>query len=664
MSSSERSGFRPDIEGLRGLAVLIVVLFHCGAPWFSGGFIGVDVFFVLSGYLITGLLIAEIDKKASLSLLQFYARRMRRLLPACAVTLIVTMLLSVLILAPNETKFAGRAARATALYLSNVFFGINAADYFGSDVETNPMLHTWSLAVEEQFYMCWPLLIMLGIQKLRSMKALAIILSGLTVASLFISIWATAHGGTFAFYQLPARAWEFGIGGLAVLSAKRKSTTAPAYMYLVSGCVGLGTILAASYWIRNGDNFPGWIALFPVLGTVVALIAGDELPGRGVGILLNSAPLQFLGKLSYSWYLWHWPVLVLTEALKPGIGVIGKLVAAGLSLLLATATHLLIENPIRFHPFLIKRPWWTISMGAALTALSFGTGSASLEIADHQANHPEMKRIMAAVEDVSRMPRGQCVALRNSSDVKICNFGATDPSRHLVLFGDSHAIQWFNPLETIARKRGWRLTTIVKSGCPATDIRPRDTREGYAEACVEWREKAFRLIENIHPDIVLMGSATMNVGNADEGRSQERISTDEWQHGTRRALHRLSGCAEAVAILRDNPLSLVDIPTCLARSVRSDWFPRNSCDMVPESSLNPSVFESEKAAAHSLKNAYLIDMTDQICGDKRCSAIQNDVIIYRDNNHLTGAYADTLHSVLEMRLMSIIRPDLNVLDRN
>src|SRR5690349_18401435 len=293
--------FRTDIEGLRGIAVLIVVAYHCRVPGFSGGFVGVDVFFVLSGYLITGLLVAEIQKTSRLNLLQFYARRARRLLPASALALMVTLLIGAVILAPNELSFAGRAGRATALYMSNIFFAINAADYFAPDVETNPMLHTWSLAVEEQFYLVWPLLIILGLQLWRSKKSLVAVLAALTLASLAISVWFTARGGTFAFYELPARAWEFGIGGLAVL-LPRGALKLPARGWLALAWVGVLAILSSGYFLSGDGRFPGWIALIPVLGTVAAMVAGAEQPHRGVGALLDSAPLQMFGTLSYSWY--------------------------------------------------------------------------------------------------------------------------------------------------------------------------------------------------------------------------------------------------------------------------------------------------------------------------------------------------------------------------
>ena len=318
--NSRSSIFRPDIEGLRGIAVLIVVLFHCGVPGFTGGFAGVDVFFVLSGYLITGLLVNEVQKTSRLNLSNFYARRVRRLLPASALTLVVTLLMASVILAPQELMFTGRAARATALYVSNIFFAINGADYFAPEVKSNPLLHTWSLAVEEQFYLFWPLLIIVGLQLWRSKRALLAVLSALTIMSLAASVWFTARGGTFAFYELPARAWEFGIGGLAVL-LPRGILKLSSRWWAGFGWLGIFAIVGSAYFIRGTADFPGWIALFPVLGTTLALVAGAEQPHRGASILLDTAPLQMLGLLSYSWYLWHWPFLVFSKAILPGISV-------------------------------------------------------------------------------------------------------------------------------------------------------------------------------------------------------------------------------------------------------------------------------------------------------------------------------------------------------
>lgn len=647
------AGYRPDIEGLRGIAVLIVVAFHCRVPGLAGGFVGVDVFFALSGYLITGLLVAEVRKTSRLNLAAFYARRARRLLPAAALTLVVTLLIGALVLAPQELAFAGRAARATALYLSNMFFAVNAADYFAPNVETNPMLHTWSLAVEEQFYLFWPLLIVLGLQFWRSTRALAMLLSGLTLVSLAACLWLTANAGTFAFYGLPARAWEFGLGGLAVL-LPRRALRIPAAGWLVIGWLGVLVILVSGSLISPGPGFPGWVALMPVLGTVVALIAGFELPVRGVGVLLGSGPLQFVGTLSYSWYLWHWPVLVLSAALFPNIAMGGRIVAAALSLAAAAITHSLVENPIRFHPYLLNRAGLSLCLAAGVTVCSSGAALLAMRWADRLAHAPAMKNISAAVDDIADMPREDCVTLGDSPEVKPCVFGNPSAAVNWVLFGDSHAIQWFNPLRRMAGAHGWRLTTFVKSGCPGVDVSPPGTSPRFQASCAAWRAEAIRRILTLRPAMVIVGSATLCPGRNHGLGNAFAVSLDEWRKGTRRTLSYLAAGQLRVVALRDTPLPPFDVPTCLARSARHSWYPGGSCAVDRSMALDTEAFEAEKAAARGLPGVHLLDMTDVLCSGELCPVQQNGAIVYRDNNHLTGSFAASLTAILQARLLPIL----------
>jgi len=651
--NSRSSTFRPDIEGLRGIAVLIVVLFHCGIPGFSGGFVGVDVFFVLSGYLITGLLVSEVQKTSRLSLLQFYARRVRRLLPASALTLVVTLLIGAVILAPHELMFTGRAAKATALYVSNIFFSINAADYFAPDVKSNPLLHTWSLAVEEQFYLFWPLLIILGLQLWRSRKVLLVVLSGLTMISLAASIWFTAHGGTFAFYELPARAWEFGMGGLAVL-LPRGTLKLSSGWWSALGWLGILATLGSGHFIRGTDSFPGWIAIVPVGGTIAALVAGAEQPHRGAGILLDSAPLQTLGILSYSWYLWHWPFLVFSRALLPNISVAGKTAVAAASLAVAGVTHHFVENPIRYHAYLVKRAALSLYLAAAVTLCSLSAAFLSLRYAVRLANAPEMKTITAAVDDIATMPRQQCVSLGESPEVKTCVFGNVSAATDIVLFGDSHAIQWFDPLRSMSESHGWKLTTMVKSGCPATGVRIAGSGAGFETACASWRAEAIRRIVALRPSLVFIGNASNYIERKDQSASKPGVSIDEWRDGTKRTLEALTAAGLPVVVMRDNPLSTFDIPTCLARSVRHSWYPRGSCDMDKSRVLNPAIFDAEKAGAQGLPNVHLIDLTDRLCQRNICWTVQRGTVMYRDDNHLTGSFAGSLMPVLAAELLPIL----------
>ena len=652
-STIPSSAFRPDIEGLRGIAVLMVVAFHCGFSGLRGGFIGVDVFFVLSGYLITRLLVKEVERASRLSLLQFYARRARRLLPASALALLMTLLAGAVILGPQELAFAGRAARATAVYASNIFFASNAADYFAPDVETNPLLHTWSLAVEEQFYLVWPLLIILGLQFWKSRKALLTLLWGLTILSLSVCLWFTAKGGTSAFYGLPARAWEFGIGGLAVLMPRgtaRLSSTG----WVLAGWLGLSTVLASGYYVSGNTSFPGWVAAVPVFGTIATLLAGAEQAHRGVGILLDSAPLQVLGGLSYSWYLWHWPFLVFSTALFPRISLSGKLAAAGASLLVAFITHTLVENPIRFHPRLVKSPALTLALAAVVTVCSLSSAFLSMRFAAHLADAPQMKAITAAVDDIAKLPRLQCVSLAESSEVKSCVFGDPSSAFKVILFGDSHAIQWFNPLQRMAELYGWRLTTVVKSGCPATDVSP-SGGSALRESCASWRAEALRQILALRPSIVFLGNSTTYLKRNGKPLGVLGVSLEEWRNGTRRTLEALTDAGLQVVAIRDTPTSSFDIPTCLARSARRGNS-SGSCNLNKSESLDDAVFEAEKTSAQGLPKVSFLDVTDRLCGANTCWAVQKGMIVYRDDNHLTGSFAESLLPELEAALPRLKAP--------
>src|SRR5882757_2700299 len=352
-TSDRAASLRTDVEGLRAVAIILVVAFHAGVAGITGGFIGVDVFYVLSGYLITGLLVREIREKSRLNLLQFYARRMRRLLPASALVLIVSLMAAIALFAPQELNFAARGARASALYVSNVFFAATAGDYFGPRVATNPMLHTWSLSVEEQFYVFWPLVILLGLQVWKSMRGLTLAIIGLTAISLAASILLVKHYSTFAFYMLPSRVWEFGIGGLAMLLPRNPVSASRSFGPILSW-LGFALILASTVLISSAVAFPGWIALLPVMGTVLTLIVGAEQPRRGADALLANRVIQWFGRHSYSWYLWHWPSLVIVAIVLPNTGFAGKMGAVVASLILAALTHRFVENPIRFHPGLVK----------------------------------------------------------------------------------------------------------------------------------------------------------------------------------------------------------------------------------------------------------------------------------------------------------------------
>jgi peptidoglycan/LPS O-acetylase OafA/YrhL len=361
-----QDGFRPDVEGLRGIAVLIVVLFHAGLAGVVGGFIGVDVFFVISGFLITGLLLREHERTGRIAFLPFYARRARRLLPAAIVVLLATLIAALNLVAPLDRPSVGLDGAAAALSIGNIRFALASGDYFASVSSPSPFLHFWSLAVEEQFYLVWPALILLVARGLHARRRLVLALVGVVATSFAANLVLTDVAANWAFYSLPTRAWELGLGGLAaVVVAAGVTARAPRILAGAAGWLGLAAIAIATLTFDPSLAYPGVAALVPAIGAAVLLAAGHRR--FGPGLLLAFVPLRMVGRISYSLYLVHWPILVLAPfALGGPVDDVGRVGLVGLSVLVATASWALVETPFRRPlPRIVAPPARTISVGLA-----------------------------------------------------------------------------------------------------------------------------------------------------------------------------------------------------------------------------------------------------------------------------------------------------------
>ncbi len=346
--------FRPDLEGLRGLAILLVVIFHAAPGLLGGGFIGVDVFFVISGFLITGLLARELDRTGRIALGNFYARRVRRLLPAAILAIGATLLLSAWILPPLEAPRVAGDGIAAALSVSNLRFALAAGDYFSTVGSPSPFLHYWSLSVEEQFYLVWPATLIIAFLVGRSLRAVGVMVAVVGIASLVLAIVLTDSAPNWAFFSLPTRAWQLALGGLLAIAAlERRQGTALSTVLALGGWLGLGAVLLGGYAIDESIAYPGLWALIPTLGAVGIIAGGDRVAGPG--LLLRLAPVRFLGRISYSLYLWHWPLLVLPAvALGGQLSPLATLALVGLAIIVASASTFLVEEPIRRSPPLVS----------------------------------------------------------------------------------------------------------------------------------------------------------------------------------------------------------------------------------------------------------------------------------------------------------------------
>jgi peptidoglycan/LPS O-acetylase OafA/YrhL len=638
---------RTDIEALRAIAILLVVAFHCHIAALPGGFIGVDVFYVLSGYLITGLLVTEAEKTSSLNLWRFYAKRVRRLLPAASLVLLTTLIMGAFLFSARELDLTARAARANALYVSNLYFSQSASDYFSARVTFNPLLHTWSLSVEEQFYAFWPLLIAFGLLVWRSRRGLIAVMALLTLVSFAVNLWLTDHDRVVAFYTLPTRAWEFGLGGLAAL-LPRGALPLNRAKWIAIGWLSVLLILGSTFFISAVQPFPGWRALIPAIGTVLALVAGAEQPLVGVGAVFNTAPLQTLGGLSYSWYLWHWPFLVFTAAIIPAGSTIARLSAAGTSLGVAYVTHRYFENPIRRSLPLVKSPKLTLAIAAALAAVSLVTAELALHYGIHLDRSPKMQALDAVRSDFATMSRRECLSLNGSTTLKTCAFGALESTTNVVLFGDSHAAQWFDALQEIAQREHWKLTTVLKLGCAAVDVN--DDRE-----CVAWRHSAVPAIVELKPTLIILGSATNKLDRPENPQAHATSAlVANVREGVLRTLRPLSVSGARMALLRDTPEFPFDVTSCLARAERHSWYPSNACDLPSARVLDPRIYAAEQSAAASLPGVRLIDLNGALCPQGVCKAVINGTVMYRDTHHLAGKSAATLEPLLESQVSAAL----------
>jgi peptidoglycan/LPS O-acetylase OafA/YrhL len=650
----DRSPFRADVEGLRGIAVLLVVGCHCGISWCAGGFIGVDVFFAISGYLITGLLIHEYRETSRIDFSRFFARRARRLLPACLVVLVSTTAAAALFLSPQEMDSTARAALAGSLYVSNIFFDHGSSDYFAAAVQQNPLLHTWSLGVEEQFYLVWPGLILFACRS-RSARSVVWALGALAVSSFACSVLTTRASQMFAFYELPARAWEFAAGGLLALPAAVPSSERTRIWAVTGGAVGAVTILGTALCVKGGSAFPGWIAMVPVAGTLLTLFAGAVDPQRGVSALLGTAPLQFLGARSYSWYLWHWPFLIFAEVLLPTITVVQKIEAALAALLMAAVTYRWIEQPIRTSPYLARRPNLSLCAAAGAALLTVGATAALVSYGQYEMTlDDKYKAIQAATVDYGFAVR-QCYTDGRSAkavEAEVCEFGDPRAARTLVLFGDSHAMQWINAMRKASDEEGWHLVTLVKPGCAASDINPHNLA-GPSDSCKLWRVHAIKKIVDLSPYAVVMASFNGATVRGDM-QTPNLMPVDEVRTGTRSTLVQLRAAGLRVVVLRDSPLPPFNVPACIGRAIGRANSTGDPCEFDASEALNASAFVAERAAGEGLTDVYYLDMDDLICPGASCPAIQDGRIVYRDENHLTGSYAASLAGEVATRLSRVL----------
>ncbi|MER7752496.1 acyltransferase family protein [Kitasatospora sp. NPDC097643] len=662
-----RTAFRPDIEGLRGVAVLSVLAYHAALPGLTGGYVGVDVFFVISGFLITGLLLGR-----PLGLRDFAARRARRILPAAATVLVATAAAGGALLDPLRGTDLARDLIAAAGQFANWRFVGQQTDYLAAERDPSPLQHFWSLGVENQFYLLWGVLL-LGLARYlhgrRRTVAITLATLGIGAVSLVLCIRWTATSAPLAYFSTAGRLWEFAAGACAALLAgtlaRRSAADGVASggtarmatgALRVVGWLGLGAVLVPLAWYDRTTPFPGTAALLPVLGTAAVLLAGPahrSLGAADAGRLLATRPLRAAGRLSYAWYLWHWPVLTIAQARYGTLPWTTLLALTAASALPAWLTLRLVETPLRYGSSPAPRRGLAVGASALviplIAALTLGggtvraLGSADAPVAapagavDGPALLAPGTRLLGLTPSLARaredFPPGKgCEIPLNADTSPRCLFGAEDSPDRIVLLGDSHAGQWISAALAMAQQRHWALEVLVKPGCPLATLTVRNNVLGRTfEECDRWRENTLtRLATGPKPRLVLMAGLNRY------GSQQER--TQGWS----RTLDRLAAVGAPLAYLGDTPMPGQDIPTCLAASDgRSDacFFPRDTA-FEPDPLLTGGL-----AARYGVRT---LDLGPLLCPGTGpdCPAVLEGVVLYRDTGHIT----DTLARVLAGRL--------------
>jgi peptidoglycan/LPS O-acetylase OafA/YrhL len=682
-----KQGFRPDIQGLRAIAVGMVVLYHLYPSALPGGFVGVDVFFVVSGYLITGHLWRGYAKTGKVGLVDFWGRRARRLIPAAALVLTVTWIAARIVEPATQLANTAQQILASALYFQNWQLASDAVNYLKSDDAATPVQHFWSLSVEEQFYIVWPLLFVIaaflaailaarrsdaerGVKRTARVRMRGAVVGGLTtalvIASLAYSVHETNTNASAAYFVTTTRMWELGIGGLLAIAPARLSRLLARQGWL--GWLGLAAVIASAFVLSGSMPFPGTLALLPVLGAT-ALIAGGSAEARyGPSRLTSIRFMVFIGGISYSLYLWHYPIFNLYTTWRgkaPGL-VTGPVLLA-IAVLLAWLTKIFVEDKVRLAPAIARHKWR--SLAVALAAIVPVTLSASYIASEPGpwtgALGPKYVGAAALAGNAAKVPAEPILPPPNALsqslyrtagclvDIPVstpheCVFGdTTNPVLTVALVGDSSAGQWFDALNAIAKQRHWKLVTELHSSCPwSSTLMLNSNGIGDFTACQQWGQSVLHdLITTIRPDVVIT-SDYPNMSTPDHPVRESPAAMAAIGAGMANYWTQLENAGISVTPIRESPDLVEDVPTCVEQHPRD----LAKCD-VPVSKAVLADSPITNAAKLMNGKVSVVNANPLICAPKLCAPVVGNVLVFSDRHHLTWQYSQTTAPFLEPLLL-------------
>ena len=664
--------FRFDIQALRAVSVLLVLIFHIWPEALPAGYVGVDVFFVISGFLITGLLHRELHRDGRIDFRRFYVRRFRRLMPAASLVIAVTMLLSFMLEPAFRQPGTAMEGLASALYWQNWLLAWRATDYLDAEMALGPLTHYWSLSIEEQFYLAWPLALaaagFLAHHRGWSLRTIALVIIGvISAASLAASGILANRGFPEVYFVTHARIWELGIGALLALIPLPGIRPAAAR---VLSAAALLVIVTSALTIPESAAFPGLIALLPTLSAAVFIFAGAHLDDASWFGLPASRPVQIIGDASYSIYLWHWPLIYFATlgsasppSLQSGLG----LIAAGI--LVGWLSRILIERPfldrrgatgrsspmavagtalcliisvaaagiLSLHSAATINAWTGVTPGADYPGAMVLTGHAAAP-----ALRPPRPPLAAVKEDLPVIYGRAChVGIREEKPVECVLHQGTDAGPLVVLTGDSHAANWSPSLRAAAAEADWTLISITKSACSLT-LQPDNPAVRAPDHCVAWSRATLERLRALAPDLILLGRSR-------RGSDYESEDSDQWVPGLismlQEVLDRLKSTTAHIAVFADTPRLPFDPPNCLANE--------RECSTPLEASLDRP--DPLLAAARRTEGVSIVDFRNSICPEQMCQAVIGNVIVWRDNHHLTATYSRSLAPAMERRLRDLLQ---------
>ena len=695
---SHPRSFRADIQGLRAIAVLLVVVFHVFPSVMSGGYVGVDVFFVISGFLICGLILKDAEKNGRFNVLSFYDRRIRRLLPAASVVLIVTAVLAYFILPQTRWVDTGREIIASTLYVENLYLHFQSIDYLTADKPPSPLQHFWSLSVEEQFYLLWPLIMLITVFvsskiKLNLRKTVTVLLILIFIGSLTASIIKTANNPAGAYFVTYTRMWELAIGGL--LACTLPFIRLPKYGQIVLSIAGLAMIMSSALLYTKLTPFPGYTALLPTVGVTFLLLAGARSATDEYGFiqkLLSLKPFTFIGDISYSLYLWHWPIVIFAGivfgtnlSLSVGLGVIA------LSVVLSTVSKIWIEDPIRktksiktkFESYLLGFGMMASTIIAGLLLILAASQSApapKIDEATFASDYPGALAINKTVQspadgnppfvpslekvrgDIATVYAHGCHTARPDITPTPCYYepmklsdgstimgrvdAFTDPKRKIVaMAGDSHTAHWLPTVKEIAIQNDLAIVSYTKSSCAyiGADLYVASTE--YTQ-CGDWTNEVTQQLLTLEPSLLLTGMISNHrvVGAASNEDNQIRLS-----EGLASLWGELNDAGIRVAAIRETPRFEALVPDCVAIEMSNP----NACSLPRSEAMRFA--GAIEGAARLAKDTTFVDMTDYLCTAERCEVVVGNVLVYRDQHHITATYARSMADELGKIILPLIK---------